>query len=169
MVLTREARTRVSCRSLMREISSSPRKILPALGRWMPPNNVNNVDFPDPLGPRNATRSPAATLRSTPCSATTSCPSNVLYRCTRPWHLTDRPPVRSATCSIGAPYLLVTRLTRGLDASLSRAPFHPVHGDVGVQRAPSLQRGGSGGGRYSSCTAASMSPPSCSTGSMYNL
>ena len=58
IVLTREARTLVSCRSLIREISSSPRKIRPALGRWMPPNSVSRVDLPDPLGPRNATRSP---------------------------------------------------------------------------------------------------------------
>src|SRR3954453_15001044 len=128
MVLTREARTRVSWRSLIREISSSPRKILPALGFWMPPKRVSRVDLPEPLGPRKATRSPASTLRSTPCSATTSCPSNVLYRCTRPWHLTDRPPVRSATCCMRAPYLLVTRLTRDLGGRLSRAPFHPIHG-----------------------------------------
>ena len=58
IVLTREARTRVSWRSLIREISSSPRKIRPALGRWMPPKRVSSVDLPEPLGPRNATRSP---------------------------------------------------------------------------------------------------------------
>ena len=77
IVLTRLDRSRARNLSPIREISSSPRKMRPALGRWIPPSSVSNVDLPEPDGPRNATRSPGGIRRSTPRSATTSWPSNV--------------------------------------------------------------------------------------------
>src|SRR3712207_2133042 len=50
--------------------STSPTRTLPPLGASSVPRMFNSVDFPDPLGPTIASRSPGESARFTPLSTT---------------------------------------------------------------------------------------------------
>src|ERR1051326_508972 len=48
-------------------ISSPATEIVPEAGRSSPPSKFKSVVLPEPLGPMNATNSPASTSRFSPC------------------------------------------------------------------------------------------------------
>ena len=53
------------------DVEAGDRARVPSVGRSSVPIRCSSVDFPEPDGPTIATSSPAATLKLTPCSATT--------------------------------------------------------------------------------------------------
>jgi hypothetical protein len=65
-------RSSVSCRSLSVVMSTSPMKIVPALGRSSPAMQCRSVDFPEPDGPMIAVKTPAPNATETPRSASTA-------------------------------------------------------------------------------------------------
>src|SRR5687767_7096379 len=54
--------------------STPASRTVPPLGESSVPRMFNNVDFPDPLGPTTASRSPGESMRSTPRNTTNASP-----------------------------------------------------------------------------------------------
>src|SRR5262249_15456901 len=71
---TWRARHAVSLAPDIRVISSPATVTLPSEGTSRPPSKLSKVVLPEPLGPMNATKSPASTSRLSPCSTWISSP-----------------------------------------------------------------------------------------------
>src|SRR6187399_1541617 len=79
---------------------------MPAVGRSSPPRICSSVVLPDPEAPMMARRSPARTVRLTPCST---------VRSIGPWRNARVTPVASSTCSVMAPsFMSLSFMAQGL-------------------------------------------------------